>query len=207
MKLPGQLQAEFTLKGLWLAAIAAAMLIVIAIAAVQTARIEGFKVWPVSVEGWKPKAQRLDRDLTAVLRAQRAAEQAQRSVNAAAEQTYSTIAERIDDHAKDDLPRQLGAADRFIAAHRVRSEAAGGALGRAGAAAGDYHAQSAQGAGGAAELDDAGAAGLAAHADDLVAVPAEDVRICTVNTVKAEAGHALATQLEAASNGKPGSAR
>lgn len=53
MILPGQLEREFTLKGLWWLAIAAVFLCVIVFAAVQTARIEGFKLWPVNVKGYK----------------------------------------------------------------------------------------------------------------------------------------------------------
>ena len=51
-----------TLKGIWAALIALAFAIVLALLAVQTARIEGFKIWPLSIEGWKPKAERMERE-------------------------------------------------------------------------------------------------------------------------------------------------
>lgn len=199
MTLPGRLQRDFALKGLWFAAIAAAFAVLLGLLVVQTVRLEGLKIWPLEVEGWKPTAERLRLDLDHVLTAQRHAELEQLRVNAAAEKTYSAIANRIDEHAETDLARQLGAANRYIAAHRVRSEAAAGAFGRTGAATGDRGAEDPGTAGRTAQLDDPGAADRVAGAGDLVVVSAEDVRICTVNTIKAEAGHTLATALASAS--------
>jgi hypothetical protein len=37
-----------------------AIAVLVSLLAVQTARIEGFKVWPLSIEGWKPKAERFE---------------------------------------------------------------------------------------------------------------------------------------------------
>lgn len=44
--------ARIAIKGLWAALIAAAFLIVLAFATVQTVRLEGLKVWPISITGW-----------------------------------------------------------------------------------------------------------------------------------------------------------
>lgn len=48
--------ATVTLKGIWAALIAAAFAIVLGLLAVQTARIEGFKVWPLHWKGWIERA-------------------------------------------------------------------------------------------------------------------------------------------------------
>jgi hypothetical protein len=44
---------ELTLKGLWLAVVAAAFAALLILLGVQTVRIEGFKVWPISVKGYR----------------------------------------------------------------------------------------------------------------------------------------------------------
>jgi hypothetical protein len=45
-------QAEIAVRGIWVAAIAALVLIVCAFGAVQTVRLEGLKVWPIEIVGW-----------------------------------------------------------------------------------------------------------------------------------------------------------
>lgn len=137
----------------------------------------------IHFEGWKPKAQRLGDDLEAVLEAQKEAAKAQRAVNDAAERRYQDIAERIDTDAPTNRAEALADADRFIAAHRVRRE--GNSPCRPDSAAPDNGAGNAEAVHTAAELDGA------------VAVPAEDIRICTVNTLLAEAGQRLALEFEA----------
>ncbi|NCP10847.1 MAG: hypothetical protein GW859_02630 [Sphingomonadales bacterium] len=52
MKLPGQLQAEFAVKTLWLVAGALVFLALILALTVQTVRLEGFKIWPFAMNGW-----------------------------------------------------------------------------------------------------------------------------------------------------------
>lgn len=47
------LPATITLRGIWAALIALAFAIVLALLAVQTVRIEGFKIWPISMKGYK----------------------------------------------------------------------------------------------------------------------------------------------------------
>lgn len=49
-----------TLRGIWAALIALAFAIVLVLLAVQTIRLEGFKLWPLSIEGWKSKAERYE---------------------------------------------------------------------------------------------------------------------------------------------------
>lgn len=188
--------ARVALSGLKLAIVAVAVLALVAFAVVQTVRLEGFKLWPLSIEGAVPRAERLEDEIGALLRGQAEAERLAAAEKAATEAAYRDIAKGIDDAFEENLEGELAAAARFVAANRVRCPAVGSPPGRAVAAAGDNGAGSAQGAGGAAELD---AAGGAAVLPGLVAVPDDDVRICTTNTLKAEAGHRLATELEAAS--------
>lgn len=95
--------------------------------AVQTVRLEGFKVWPVSIEGWKPKAERLERDLANVKQAQILAAQKALQVKIQAEQKYRDIAKRAEDHEKEIRHDALDAAERYIAAHRLRPQATYGA--------------------------------------------------------------------------------
>lgn len=45
-------QAQVAIRGAWMAAIGALFLIVAGAAIVQTARLEGFKVWPFEMTGW-----------------------------------------------------------------------------------------------------------------------------------------------------------
>lgn len=52
MMIPAWTSAEIALKGIWWAIIGAVILAAVAIAGVQTARLEGFKLWPISMTGW-----------------------------------------------------------------------------------------------------------------------------------------------------------
>lgn len=45
-------QAQVAIRGAWIAAVGALILIVVGAAVVQTARLEGFKVWPFEMAGW-----------------------------------------------------------------------------------------------------------------------------------------------------------
>lgn len=62
MRLPGWTRTKIALKGAWWAAIAAVFLTLVAIAGVQTARLEGFRVWPISVTGWIETAMKAERE-------------------------------------------------------------------------------------------------------------------------------------------------
>lgn len=189
--------ARIGLSGL---AIAAAL----AVAAVQTVRMEGLKIWPLVIDGWKPRALAAEATIAAIAREQALAGEIAKAERMGKEAQYRGIAERIDDNARDKLEDYGAATERFIAAGGVRPKAAGSARGRTGASATDRDARDPQGRGRSAELD----AALREPVEDdglvipegFVLVEAEDVRICTVNTIKAEAGRALALELEAASN-------
>lgn len=168
-----------------------AIALLVAAVAVQTVRLEGFKLWPFSIEGANPRAKRLGDDLAAIIREQGAAEAAQVAVNDAAARIYKDVAERIDDEALAARTDALADADRFIAGGGVRPAPARCPPSQTNPAAGD------RGAGGGEGVSQAPVM------DGTVTVPAEDVRICTVNTLQAEAGRAWALELEAASAPKP----
>lgn len=172
-----------------------AIAVLLALLAIQTVRIEGFKVWPIELQGWKPRALAAEDDLKAVAAAQVEAAARARTVKLEAEATYRQLAERIDDEAEHDRAGELAAAERFIAAGGLRRAATGSPCSRAAAPAAGDGAGSGQAAGRATELD---AAAEPALDPELVTVLAEDVRICTVNTLQAEAARAWAVALEAA---------
>lgn len=205
MSAPAWTGGKVALKGAWLAVIAAVVVAALAFGAVQTVRIEGFKLWPFEVTGWKPLAIERQTTIDSMFTAQQLAEAKAEAARIAKEAVYRDIAKRIDDNAKESLDAALAAADRFIAAGGVRPPADRSSPCRAGTAAGDYRAADPDRTGRAAQLDAPGSgAGNAGPTDrgpaaGFALVSAEDIRICTRNTVKAEAGRALALQLEAAS--------
>ena len=170
----------------------AAFALVIAFGAVQTVRLEGLNVWPVSVEGWKPKAKRYEGTIRDVRNAQDLAAEKARLARLEQEARYRALAERIDDNAQRGNRMALDAAERFIAAGGYRCT--GGVRRRANRGPGSGTGASAESnrpvdperAGGAPELDGA----------EVVGVTADDVRICTVNTIKAEAAKAWAEGVE-----------
>lgn len=109
---------------------------------------------------------------------------AQKAVNQAKEAEYQEKAREADQKHRAELSQAMAAAERHIAAHRVRQGGCGSATGNAGSAAqGD----------GPAGADRSGADA------ELVAVTADDVRICTVNTQRLLDGREWAVGLE---NGK-----
>lgn len=170
-----------------------AIAILVALLAVQTVRLEGFKVWPLSIEGARPKAERLQRDLDNVKAAQAFALEQAQAAKLRAELRYMNLAERIELDAQEDRKSALADAERYIAGNRVRCQAAGSAGSGAPSAAGDHGAALGDGAGATAKLD--GPGGDLPH-PDMVAVLAQDVRICTDNTVRLEAARAWALELE-----------
>ena len=95
----------------------------------------------------------------------------------------------------------MAAADRFIANGGLRGQAYRSQPCSTRTASSDRRSEDFDGAGRATQLDAAGVGNvdLGQPAEDLVLVSAADVRICTQNTVKAEAGRDLAIKLEAAS--------
>lgn len=106
---------------------------------------------------------------------------AQKAVNQAKEAEYQEKAREADQKHRAELSQAMAAAERHIAANRVRQGGCGGATGNAGPAAqGD----------GPAGADRSGADA------ELVAVTADDVRICTVNTQRLIDGREWAVGLE-----------
>ena len=186
---------QLTLRGIHAIAIAAVILALLAGVAVQTARIEGLKVWPVSIEGWKPKSRRLEQALANVRVAEQLAAAWAEAARLNHEARYRAVAQRTDIDAREATSVALGDAELFIArgghAGQLRPQADRGAGSPAGTGAGDRGPGDPEGAGAPAELDEA--------EGQLVAVTADDVRICTVNTVRAEAARDWALALEEAS--------
>jgi hypothetical protein len=86
----------------------------------------------------------------------------------------ATEAGRIDTDAKQAHDSAMADADAYIRSHRVRNQAAGGSAGGTATATEDHRTGNGQGPGSAPELDE-------------VAVNPEDIRICTTNTLQAEA--------------------
>lgn len=199
--------ATVALRGIWLAFIGATVAAALTFGMVQTARLDGFHVWPLSFDGWIKVAADRQATIETFVKAQETAALKAQLQRKAQEDAYRAIAERIDDNAEDSLASAMGAADRFIAAGGMRGQVAGCPRGAAGTGAPDHGAEDLDRTSRATQLD-ADIAGVLDRLDQaigdgpgdgLVLVSAADVRICTRNTVKAEAGHQLATQLQAAS--------
>lgn len=197
--MPHWASARLAVKGAWVAAVGLAIAILLALLAVQTARLEGLRIWPLEIEGWKPMAIRIGGEIDLIRLEQGLAGEMAKGRRLEKEEQFRRIAERIDDNAEDQLAEAAAAAERFISAGGVRAKTAGCPRGRAGAGTQDRDPGNPKGAGQATELDateDRSDIGLP---EGYVIVPADDVRICTVNTIKAEAGRALAIELERAS--------
>lgn len=134
-------------------------------------------------EGWKPRAERLQRDLDNVTAAQEVALERALEAKHRAETKYLNLADRIDNEADQARAGALDDAERFIRANRVRCEAAGGSSSGTVAAAEDHSAQGSD---------------RSSPAPELVAVTEDDVRVCTVNTTRLEAVREWALELEKA---------
>lgn len=134
--------------------------------------------WFFHWEGWKPRAERLQGDLDRIVTAQKQARELAHKQRLEQEAKSKQKAEATDAHFTETAPRDMALADRFIATHRLRSEAVAGGTGPTGAASQDHDPQGADGPGEAAKLD----AGF-------VAVPEQDVRTCTENTSRLVAAH------------------
>lgn len=177
-----------TLRGIWAAVCAALFLIVLVFGVIQTARLEGFKVWPFKVEGALGKVDRLEGEIQAIVDGQKEAARAQQAVNDAAEAAYEDIADRIDNEQAEISGAALAGVDRYIAAQRVRCPALGGTPGGASAPSGHTSPGDGQTVPAAAAMDGA------------VAVPESAIRNCTLNTLQANAARDWALQLEAESH-------
>ena len=62
MKLPGQLEAEIAIKTVWLVVAGLAFAALVGALVVQTVRLEGLKVWPITVTGWIETADTYERE-------------------------------------------------------------------------------------------------------------------------------------------------
>lgn len=183
-------------KAIRLGLLVSIMTFVVAIAVVQTIRLEGFRLGPFGSEGALARADRLEDELGRIVAAQHAAGELAQAQKAATEETYRARAKGVDDAFKEGIGAELAAAARYAAANRVRCPAAGSPPGDAVAAAGSDGTGGPAGSGRTPELDASGGID-AAHA--LVAVRDDDVRICTENTLRLEAAQAWGIALEAAS--------
>lgn len=152
-----------TLKGIWAAAIALAFATVLALLAVQTVRLEGFKMWPFEIEGCLAKSERLEADLDRVKEAQATALLKAQAAKAEAEENYRNLAEETDEQLEQVRTDAMAAAERYIAANRVRYQAPRSVSERPPSAAEDRDS------------------GLREEvpADTFVAVTDDDVRACT----------------------------
>lgn len=146
----------------------------------------GFTAWRADV--WHDRAERYANSLAEMKAAQAVALKRAEEAKAKAEADYRDLSERIDDEAEQARAGAMDAAERYIAAHRVRPPS-GGATGGPASPAQDRSTGNGEGPGAPSELD-----------VTFVAVTPDDVRICTVNTLQAEAARDWALQLEAVSN-------
>jgi hypothetical protein len=180
----------------WKGAIIAVLVIVVG---VQTTRLEGFKLWPLHMEGYVAKADRLEHEVAAFKEAQKQATRAQQKINDDRRQVTDAIATGVDDNANIETPAAHSSTDAYIRDHRLRPQAVGGTRGSAHPASASEGPGDTQAASTASQLDAAPADQTGPIADDtLVVATAKDLRVCTDNTLTAEAGVDYASQLEAA---------
>ena len=149
-----------------------AIAILIALLAVQTIRLEGMNLWPISIEGARPKAERLERTVAEIDTKMKQARDLWEAAIKAHEDHYRNLAQEADDNAEQALSTAMDAAERHIAANRVRCPGNRGSVERPAANPEGGSAGGGDGPGAAAEL---------------VAVTPDDVRICTTNTIRLEA--------------------
>lgn len=140
---------------------------------VQTVRLEGFKVWPFSIEGANPRAERLQRTIDNIEQAQQAAAEKARLARLEQERKYRELANAADQREAEIREDAMDDAERYIAANRVRPQGDRSTPGVTGTSAEGRSPEGDHGPGAETELD-----------DGLVAVTAEDVRICTRNTAR-----------------------
>lgn len=175
------MKPAYVIKGVWAAILALAFVVLVALLAVQTARIDGFGIWPFKVKGYAEKLADAEAYVDRIEAAQD--EALKRAVEARnkAEREYADLAGKVDDNANEQTAAWAGPIERFIAANRVRcpASAASGPI----APAEDHSTGSGQEASAAPLMDG-------------VVVTPDDVRICTANTLQAEAARDWAMGLE-----------
>lgn len=133
----------------------------------------------IHYEGWKPKAQRLQHTIDEFDKAQKEAGRLAQAALEAKEREYRNLAERIDDEHERAESAAMGAADRFIAANRVRTACDRSTPG----------ATVASPEGGGARVPES------VPTDSLVGVTDADVRACSAATAYAVKAHDWAVTL------------
>lgn len=146
----------------------------------QTARIDGFHVWPIKIVGLRKERDDALATVTSVKQAQVVAAQKAQQAIAATEASYKAQAEQKDQEYHDEMDSARALASRYIASHRVQPKAAQGGAGSTITAS----------QGGSAK----GVVGPGAPSD-MVAVTPDDVQICTENTVRLQSAHDWAAGL------------
>lgn len=195
--LPSVLAARHTIKAVWLALLVAVFVFVSGFAIVQTVRIEGFKFLVFEKEGYKAENKRLWSEIVALVEASKDAADAQQEVNDAAAKEYSNIAETINEDTSNQLETELDRADDFVRANSVRAQGYSGEPCRTFTPAPRDRTGNPENTSEPPDVD-----GPEEPTPPLagVLVQPEDVRICTINTLKAEAAFDWATQIEAATD-------
>jgi hypothetical protein len=84
-----------------------------------------FHIGPVGWEGWKPKAERFERERDACHTASDQNAAAQKAQKAAYEAKYKEMAHEADEQVERAQADALAATDRYIAAHRVQRNQGG----------------------------------------------------------------------------------
>ena len=143
----------------------------------QTIRIEGFKIWPIEIVGFKEEVKTLRLDLDTIKAMQLAAKEKFEAEKLRQEQEYREQAERID-HA---YQAELADANARIAdyARRMRVQAPRSSSGRA-----------------SPSPDSDASEGLDGSGEDaFVAVSREDFEILNENTLRLKAAHEWAIGL------------
>jgi hypothetical protein len=176
-----------TLRGIWAALIAFAFAVVLALLAVQTIRLEGLKIWPISIEGALPKIERYERTFAEIERTTRETTAKWKAAIERTEQNYRNLAQEADHHAEQARSDALAAADRYITDHRFVCPRNQSGIDRAAASP--------------ASVDPGVPASV--PADSFVAVSDADVRACSAATAYAVAAHDWAAGLGGASEQPP----
>lgn len=151
--------------------------------ALQTIRIEGI----LFIKGYKTENQELQSDIAAIEVAQKLSKELQEKQLARQEEKYTKSAIEVQNNALENVEKYGVLAANYIAANRVRASAV---------RCDSQPAAPGPRSGGAP--DPVGAGGT----PKLVAVTEKDVKVCTDNTAKAEAGHDFAVELQRINEGR-----
>lgn len=157
------------------------LIVALVLVVVQTVRIEGAQLklpllGAIGPQGWKPRALEAEATIKRISEAQDEAERRARDAKASEEAALKELAKGNDDATVEKLQDELDRARAYAARNRVRPKTNQGAACGPVAASPDRSAGHDEPTSGAPELDETG----------YVAIPEEDVMICTRNTVLAE---------------------